>query len=768
MNVRSGLVSALAFAAAALGARSAHALTFDYCDFSNVSTLTLDGTASQQTKTLQLTANNMNQAGSAYRTAPVAWTATTSFHTYFTFQMAPNAAGADGISFILQNSAAGAAALGRAGGAIGYGNDSGTPPNMNGIGNSVEVEFDTYKNAWDPNANHVGIMENGNNAVHQATGTPSFTMANGGMLHAWIDYSASATTLSVYIAQTANKPAAPVVSYGAINVASLVGAQAFAGFTGATGGSTNTQQVFEWEFSTDGAPCSCDGNSECGGATPYCAPALDPEVGFCVACVTDAECDTNVNTATPVCSKAGSSTDTCVACATNADCAAATGLQPVCATSGAFLGQCVMCASNTDCAGNAAGSLCLAEVATSVCVQCESNATCAGATPVCNTTTHQCRACAADSDCLAPTPACQTSGPLTGECTQCSSSNLTACVGGAPVCDSQTGTCVGCQTNAGCAGSSPICNLTTNTCRACQGNADCASFSGDPVCATAGMRQGQCVVCQGNADCSGARPLCDLATNACVGCVTSADCSGATPICNATAGTCLPCSSDSQCAAVAWPGPSLPLCQTTGGAAGRCVQCTAQNESQCVAGSATPVCEVGTGLCGCAQDVDCASGQVCAGGQCVAALLDAGSAEGGVVDAAASDGAVADGGRAEGGSPADAGGPPDGSSSGDSGEAQDAPSAGDGSPADSEAVGSEPSSSDGSIAVDASLGEDGEALVEGGPTGSSGEANQAGDVGGGGGCACSTPGGVLPSGPGGPAGLLLVLVALAGRRRRNR
>jgi MYXO-CTERM domain-containing protein len=88
--------------------------------------------------------------------------------------------------------------------------------------------------------------------------------------------------------------------------------------------------------------------------------------------------------------------------------------------------------------------------------------------------------------------------------------------------------------------------------------------------------------------------------------------------------------------------------------------------------------------------------------------------------------------------------------------------------ADSEAVGSEPSSSDGSIAVDGSLGEDGEALVEGGPTGSNGEANQAGDVGGGGGCACSTPGAVLPSGTGSPVGLLLALAALAGRRKRSR
>lgn len=730
MNLQRGLLSTVAFAIAGLVAPAAHALTFEYCDFSNVSTLTLNGNAAQLTNTLELTPNKANQIGSAFRTAVVPWTVTTSFHTYFTFEMAPSAAGADGISFILQNSLTGAAALGRGGGALGYGNDNGTPPNIGGIGTSVEVEFDTFANAWDPNANHVGIMENGANETHLATGTPAFTMANGGTLHAWIDYTASTTTLSVYIAQTATKPGAPIASLATLDVATVVGAQAFLGFTGGTGGSTNLQQVFEWEFSTDGQPCSCDGNSACAGATPFCAPAGDSEVGLCVGCATDAECDANVNTATPVCSKAAASVDTCVACGSNADCAAA-GLQPVCATSGAFLGQCVMCATNADCAGNAAGSLCLGEATTSVCVQCESNANCSGATPVCNAATHACKACAADTDCAAPTPACQTSGALAGQCTQCSATNMASCVAGSPVCDSQTGTCVGCEANSNCAGSSPICNLSTTTCRACQGNTDCASFSGDPVCATTGMRKGQCVVCQADTDCPGTQSICNPATNTCTGCVTSTDCSGDSPICNATAGTCLPCTTDPECQAIVRTGTPLPLCQTTGTSAGTCVQCKANS--------------------------DCVAGDVCTAGACVGAVADAGSGD------ASADGGLGDGGRSDGGALAD-GGSRDGSA-GDGGESQDATLASDGQASDSGIVGSEPASNDASFVEDSSF-EDGEALAEAGPTGSNDAGNQAGDVAGGG-CACSAPGTLSPSGAGGPLGLLLALAVLAGRRKRR-
>ncbi len=604
MSLRARFVACLALLALLLGARSAAALTFQYCDFSNVSTLTMNGSAAQSGTLLRLTPATNNLAGSSYRTTAIPWTASTDFHAFFRFQILPNATGANGLAFILQN--VGVTALGPNGGEMGYG----------GIGSSVEVEFDTHQNTWDPNGNHVGIMLDGAYNVHLAVGTPSFTMANAGVLFAWVDYAAATQTLSVYLAQSGTKPATPLATT-TVNVGTAVGAQAFAGFTAATGGGgVNEHDVLEFEFSTSGEPCSCEGNagcsdgtpicgtagvcracvaSDCTGATPYCAPAGNPKAGQCVACLTDANCDANLNTNTPICDQSMTSlADTCRACQSNPECVSP--LAPVCDTSGAHLGQCVTCQSNTDCTGNPNGPVCFDNGTTNVCVQCTSNANCGGTTPVCNAS-HQCVPCASDADCSVPTPACQTSGPLQGSCTQCSATNTSQCTGTTPLCDLPTGTCVGCESNADCAGNTPICNLATKTCRACQSNADCSTFPGK-VCDTSGMKAGECVVCVLNSDCSAPTPLCDPASNTCVQCESNADCSGGTPICNLTTHTCGACTSDADCSL------PTPACQQSGPLQGQCTQCSGTNMTACVA--PTPVCNTSTGTCaGCLTNSDC-------------------------------------------------------------------------------------------------------------------------------------------------------------------
>jgi hypothetical protein len=659
MRTKAFLVSGLLFAASVLGARSAAAQAFSYCDFSSVAGLTLNGNASQNGTLLQLTPNVGDQAGSAYRTTPIAWTATTSFFTSFHFELTPNAGtGADGMTFILENSAAGVTALGSMGGAIGYGlNGDGDGPG-GGITKSVEVEFDTYQNTWDPNANHVGLMSNGNNQTHLATYTPPFTMAGGGLLYAWIDYNATTTTLTVYLSQSATKPAAPNITQ-VINIATTVGAQAFVGFTASTGGDTNTQEVFEWQFSTSGEPCACGGDSACGGSTPICdttsqtcractsnadcsgstpvcAPSGNPKAGLCVACASDSDCDANPNTNTPICSLTGTTTDTCVACTSSPQCVTA-GLEPLCDTSAPYAGQCVQCLSNTNCTSETDDPTCVSTGTTNIC-GCLSNTNCPVVAPICDTTTNQCEGCTSDAQCSVPTPACQSSGSLMGECTQCSSTNTTQCTGATPACDDATGTCVGCTSNADCSGTTPICNLTTNVCGPCASNADCAGFPDTPLCATSGPEAGACVACLSNSDCKAPAPVCNPANDTCVACLMNSDCSGMSPICNTTTDTCGPCTSDADCAV------PTPACQTSGSLAGECTQCSATNATQCVAGSATPVCVVTDGECGCTMTSNCTSDQTChpsapPAGQCVMNAPDAGT-EGGKMDGSAPDAAT--------------------------------------------------------------------------------------------------------------------------------
>jgi len=62
--------------------------------------------------------------------------------------------GADGLAFVIQNSAAGSGALGRGAGGLGY----------MYIANSLAVELDTYRNAYwygDPDGNHVSVQTRG-------------------------------------------------------------------------------------------------------------------------------------------------------------------------------------------------------------------------------------------------------------------------------------------------------------------------------------------------------------------------------------------------------------------------------------------------------------------------------------------------------------------------------------------------------------------------------------------------------------------------------
>ena len=628
------LVVSAGFAVTALAAGRASAVTQSYCTFPAPLTWTLNQNAFEALGSeIRLTDAVASETGSAWLTAPIALTAATSFHAYFRFQMGPSAAGGDGLAFVLQNSAAGAAALGNGALQMGYG----------GITPSVIVQFNTYKNsASDPNANNVSLMLNGSSTVFTATGTPAFTMANAGVLSAWVDYSASApATISVYVSKTATKPGTPTFTH-ALNLFTQVGAQMFVGFTSATGVAPelNQHDVFELEISTSGVPCTCEGDSACSGATPACAtsgvcaicsatnatactgatPVCDVATNSCVGCLTDASCASPK----PICD---TGTLTCRACKNNADCSGATS---ECALSGPNTGDCVVCVADASCPPSTPRC-----TATNTRVQCLSAADCGGDTPICNLVTGTCGPCTSDADCAGATPACE----VWGACGQCSSTNATQCAGGTAVCDFPTGTCVACEFNTDCGGATPTCNTSTHMCRPCMTNADCANNPAGDACETMGMKAGECVVCAVDADCtSAATPKCDTVSNTCVACLTSADCAAPTPVCNgsdlcvgcltsadcttAAAPVCDPASSQCQlCAndyAAQNPGPlpcptaALPACQPVGSMlAGQCGVCSSLNATACATLPPPPLSVTAAAACGCHVDTDCVADSYC-------------------------------------------------------------------------------------------------------------------------------------------------------------
>ncbi|MFT3856324.1 MAG: L-type lectin-domain containing protein [Aquabacterium sp.] len=218
--------------AAALLASSAHAAPFDGWTFNGNAHLIEDGA------TLRLAEANY-QAGSAW--APTAVSVAHDFSVAFSFRIA-GGTGADGLTFTVQNSAAGALALGGNGGGLGY----------DGIGNSAAFIFDTWENGWDtdrapgPNtATAIGGQLNnwGGNSIGHA-----YDLRDK-VIYSWVDYSAANQSLMLFISDTAVKPVDAQEALW-VNLPSLVGGNtAYLGFTGGTGGASDNHDILSVQIS---------------------------------------------------------------------------------------------------------------------------------------------------------------------------------------------------------------------------------------------------------------------------------------------------------------------------------------------------------------------------------------------------------------------------------------------------------------------------------------------------------------------------------------
>ena len=220
----------------------------DFDNFADTAPLTLNGNATQAGDVLRLTSTSANQAGSAFLDRPLAINANTSFETQFQFQISGGSGGADGFVFMLQNDTQALNALGFTGGDLGYG--SFQQAASAGISQSLAIEFDTYQNAWDSNNNHISILRDGGiNNVLSTTVAP-FDLNGGGLLNAWIDYDGNTNLLEVSLGDTLNKPETALLSLN-IDLASVVGDQAFLGFSAGTGGLSNNHDIRNWELATN-------------------------------------------------------------------------------------------------------------------------------------------------------------------------------------------------------------------------------------------------------------------------------------------------------------------------------------------------------------------------------------------------------------------------------------------------------------------------------------------------------------------------------------
>ena len=180
------------------------------------------------------------------------------FTTDFSFQMSAGSPTADGLTFTLQHDSRATAAIGGAGGNLGYGLTT-TP--------SVAVKFDLYSNNGE-GPDSTGLYLNGASPT-----TPAVDMTGSGIdLHSGDIFRVHMTYDGTNLAMTITD-ASTAASFSItwpVNIPSTVGANtAFAGFTGATGGYVSNQNILNWTLSSTGG----------GGGGTVATPTFSPAAG---------------------------------------------------------------------------------------------------------------------------------------------------------------------------------------------------------------------------------------------------------------------------------------------------------------------------------------------------------------------------------------------------------------------------------------------------------------------------------------------------------
>lgn len=202
----------------------------------DLSTLHVNGDASISGSTVELTQLAGSQAGSAYLPNAINLSTLTSFSAAFSFIAGlGNTSGADGLTFMIQNAAAGVNALGATGGGLGYG----------GISNSVAIEFDTFLNGGDIDGNHIGFNTNGSLTSQMASSLP-FSLESGNPIFAWVEYQND--VFDFFVSDVNVRPGVANLSVG-FDLDTL-GSEAFFGFSAGTGSRTSPHTILSFDLTT--------------------------------------------------------------------------------------------------------------------------------------------------------------------------------------------------------------------------------------------------------------------------------------------------------------------------------------------------------------------------------------------------------------------------------------------------------------------------------------------------------------------------------------
>lgn len=204
---------------------------------------------------IRLTEQVGTSAGAAYYKLPLSMSPHRSFSAYFSFRMTKpenagnNNVGADGIAFVIQPDLD---AIGKSGGGLGY----------EGIPKSFAVEFDSFSNDGyqDPLKHHIGVNVNGS-AKSVATAEVPFTLNDGQIYHAWIDYDGKDDSLQIRLSLSESRPSEPTLKHK-IDLEPILGTEQYIGFVASTGTCFEQHDILSLYFNTENFPGGIDISAE--------------------------------------------------------------------------------------------------------------------------------------------------------------------------------------------------------------------------------------------------------------------------------------------------------------------------------------------------------------------------------------------------------------------------------------------------------------------------------------------------------------------------
>ncbi|XP_030958859.1 L-type lectin-domain containing receptor kinase IX.1-like [Quercus lobata] len=174
----------------------------------------------------------------------------TDFTTHFSFKIeatSPNAEwSADGLAFFITANGSNVPYNKTKGGALGLLDFALDNSTQNEI---VAVEFDTFKNDFDPSANHVGIDVNSVKSKANVS-WPRSIISNGEIVNAWVSYNSTTQNLSVFLTYAINSVSKTTSLFHIVNLKDVLPEWVSVGFSAATGAGTEFHTILSWSFSS--------------------------------------------------------------------------------------------------------------------------------------------------------------------------------------------------------------------------------------------------------------------------------------------------------------------------------------------------------------------------------------------------------------------------------------------------------------------------------------------------------------------------------------